>query len=233
MSKTTLFLALVGFSTVAMAINPAEFDVLGIKPGMTAEQAMAAMKSNGPQFTFTAETRYRDIPGLKGGGLARMYYCDRPMKGLSCPGGDGVLFEVGMATKAVYYIERRSFFSGLAEKVVRDALQSKYGNQPHRSISNTAGQWQGTWAFDPNGNPAAPALNCSEGNPTTAQSGCALAVSVSSLARSTNQSLNDSFGVTALNHVLLMKEIVQQQVAKKAAAEADVKRATGAGGPKL
>jgi hypothetical protein len=232
MLKTTFFLTLMGLSSVALAIKPAEFDVLGIKPGMTAEQALAAMKSNGSQFTFTAETRYRDIPGLKGGGLAQMYYCDQQMTGLSCP-GENVSFAVGMATKVVYQITRKTYVSKLSEKAVRDALQAKYGDKPHLSISNSPLQWNGIWAFDPNGNPFNNPISCTTNSLTTAQNGCGLTFRVFSLASSTNLSLNGGFGVEAQDHVLLMKEIVQQNAAQKAAAEAEVKRATGAGGPKL
>lgn len=232
MLKKTLFLTLTALHGAAMALMPADIDVLGVKPGMTFEQATAAIKANGPQFTFTAETRYRDLPGLKGGGVAQMYYCDKKMTGLSCP-GDEVQFQVGMSTKVVHYIKRHSSFGRLAEKSVREALFAKYGNQAHKMVSNSAIQWQGRWYWDSTGKPTKGGTGCESDSLHSTEKGCGLALKVYSLGGGPSHEINSAFEVEVLDHVLLIKEIEQEQAAKKAAEAADLKRAMGSGGPKL
>jgi len=130
--------ALVSTTATAQLKND---DILGIKPGMTVDQARTAIKSQNPAMVGRDLSKYPDLPGLPGPVFA-IEFCERVVNN-GCTSGDSVRVFLGEATHKILLIHRSVKFINpkVLVKTVKDSLNEKYGLPAARSGDGLESSW--------------------------------------------------------------------------------------------
>jgi len=240
-NKFVFFLVFLS-SGVAVAENtPENFDVLGIKMGMTVDQVRSAIKAANPKFTMYNEFTYKAQPGLAGGGIARIEYCDNPksnsLVGGPCNDGDDLAVEFGQSSKTANFIFRNVKTNGtVTQQSVRSSLLGKYGS-PHKTIVDTDKNLSVQYRYSDSGalykktDIDCNASDSVQSSPKQTTRGCGLSIDIGVYSQKAN--LNDRFKILATDHILMMKEIEASKLAKGAVDAENLKKAKAAPAPKL
>ena len=236
--KSCGFVLAVGYASLASAFAqglPESFDVMGVKMGMTVDQVRSVVKSENPKLTLLQEYNFKPQPGVPGGGVAQLKYCDRS-SGTDC--SDALTVSFGQTTKVAHYIYRYLKTNGTtSQSAMQSSVTAKYGVSHESSVNK--GMTLGYWSFTDAGakypkkvpNPCGAGDSYGPSPVTTA--GCGLAIMTTVYAVAGNESINDHFAISAVSHVLFLKDIEGVKAAKSKLDADAVKKANSGAAPKL
>ncbi|MBA2960526.1 hypothetical protein HZF09_00250 [Ramlibacter sp. CGMCC 1.13660] len=211
-----LFIATASFAVHAEPTKPDQFDVVGVRFGMTVDEAKAALKAHDARIVITDEATFKEQPGLRGGGIAAVKGCIADQKN---PCREQITVHFGQSTKQAYSIVRFVLNNeDSAQQAVVDGLKKKYGAPfiGAKDIRNDGGNLWGGLVYSPKGE-RLPTANCPPGDaltpPRHSNASCGLSIWVTAEGSGMQKGRSGKFLIGAADHTILMKEIQAQQAA--------------------